>query len=567
MDQKTALGILKSGKNVFLTGSAGSGKTYTLRQFILHLREQRVPVAVTASTGIAATHMNGTTVHAWSGIGIRDVMSRKDLEDLKKKKNFRQSIEKTAVLIIDEISMLHANQLNAVQHVLRSMRNSSDPFGGIQVVFCGDFFQLPPVGKREEANRDKFAFMSQAWLDAGLTICYLTEQHRQNDGPLNRILNEIREGQPTDWTIQQLRGASLNAIEVEDPPKLFTHNVDVDRINQEQLRALSGQPRTYEAVTKGRKNTLETLKKSVLAEEFLQVKDGARVMFIKNLYEKRVMNGTLGIIKGFQDTGDPIVETTDGRTIYTEPETWSVENAKGKTVASFEQLPLRLAWAITVHKSQGMTLDAAEIDLSKTFERGQGYVALSRLRDMTGLRLTGFNQRALEVDELVTRADRRFRELSDITESGINMEDLEAQERMFVLKFGSAEEEATEEDEEEKPRRKKKKTKAKKGATYEITKGLIEQGKSMDEIAVERGLARSTILSHVMHLRELDPELDLAHLKPPAALMQQIEDAYISAGTDPNASEGSPGLKTLFEALGGNVTYDDIRLALLFLDH
>ena len=178
MKQSTALAILKSGRNVFVTGSAGSGKTYIINQYIKFLKERRIPVAVTASTGIAATHMNGMTIHAWSGIGVRNHISKNDLISMREKKYLREKLQQVKVLIIDEISMLHKNQLNLVNKVLKYFKESDRAFGSIQIVFCGDFFQLPPIGMPTEMARDKFAFMSSAWLEASPAICYLQEQHR-----------------------------------------------------------------------------------------------------------------------------------------------------------------------------------------------------------------------------------------------------------------------------------------------------------------------------------------------------------------------------------------------------
>jgi len=192
VNQDQALAILKSGDNVFLTGSAGTGKTYVLNKYIQYLKARKVPVSITASTGIAATHLQGTTIHAWSGIGIKDSLSLRNLRDLKEKKYLKKHIEKTKVLIIDEISMLHKKQFDLVNEVLQFFRENEKAFGGIQVVLCGDFFQLPPIGNSAEINKDKFCFMSQAWLDAKLTICYLTDQFRHTDSKLNGILNEIR---------------------------------------------------------------------------------------------------------------------------------------------------------------------------------------------------------------------------------------------------------------------------------------------------------------------------------------------------------------------------------------
>ena len=195
MKQETALKLLKAGENVFLTGSAGAGKTYTLNQYIRYLKSRKVPVAITASTGIAATHMNGMTIHTWAGIGIKETLSDDDLKRLKERKYLKEHLENAQVLIIDEISMLHAKQLNLVNQVLKYFKENECAFGGIQVIVAGDFFQLPPVSKKDEKNRDKFCFMSEAWVEAKFRVCYLTEQHRQGEDPLNEILNAIRHQQ------------------------------------------------------------------------------------------------------------------------------------------------------------------------------------------------------------------------------------------------------------------------------------------------------------------------------------------------------------------------------------
>lgn len=179
MTQEKALLLLKSGRNIFLTGSAGTGKTYVINKFVQHLKDAKIKVAITASTGIAATHIKGSTIHSWSGIGIKQVLSTKDLVNLKKKKYLTDQFKKVKVLIIDEISMLHREQLDAIHQVLSHCLDNPQAFGGLQVVLCGDFFQLPPIGKYGERSSDKFAFMSSSWQYADFKVCYLTEQYRQ----------------------------------------------------------------------------------------------------------------------------------------------------------------------------------------------------------------------------------------------------------------------------------------------------------------------------------------------------------------------------------------------------
>ena len=299
MRQSSALNILKTGQNVFLTGSAGSGKTYTLNQYIDYLRARRVPVAVTASTGIAATHMNGTTIHSWSGIGIKDELSDRDLTNLSRKQFLADRLKDTAVLIIDEISMLHAKQLNLVNQVLKHVRKNDAAFGGIQVVVAGDFFQLPPIGSKGESNREKFAFMSEAWLDAKFHICYLSEQHRQvseaaNGGlDLDDILNQIRRQEVTFEAIAALEATFDQNVDI-NRTRLYTHNLNVNKINDKELAALEGETMRFEATATGDSKLVETLKKTVRTQDELILKVGAKVMFIKNNTELGVSNGTMG---------------------------------------------------------------------------------------------------------------------------------------------------------------------------------------------------------------------------------------------------------------------------------
>lgn len=560
MEQAKALAILKSGKNVFLTGSAGAGKTYVLNQYINYLKERKVPVAVTASTGIAATHMNGMTVHAWAGIGVKDELTARDLKFMKEKKYLEEKLRQVQVLIIDEISMLHKKQLDMVNQVLQFFKENTLAFGGIQVIFSGDFFQLPPVGSQEEMSRDKFAFMSKAWLDAGLCICYITEQHRQSDNTLHKILNQVRNGEAGEDTIIQLQDAANKTVNPSVvPTKLYTHNVDVDRVNIEHLRKLDAESKKFTAISKGNEKLGEMLRKSVLTDEELELKPGARVMFIRNNYELGYMNGTLGEVIEFNEDGFPVVMTVSGKLIDAETEVWSIQDEKGRTLASFEQVPLRLAWAITVHKSQGMTLDAAEIDLGKTFERGQGYVALSRLKDMENLRLTGFNRMALEVDALALKADKRFRELSAEADAKWSIEELEKRFDLFVKSCGGVTDTKT----IDKNRKKMGFKKDPKKNTFELTHDLVKKGRSISQMAEERAIEESTIVSHLIKLREMYPELSLDQYKPPARQLQKIAKAMDDLRENNKTGKVTTG--AIYNHLGTKVPYLDIKLSLLFL--
>lgn len=646
MRQSSALNILKTGQNVFLTGSAGSGKTYTLNQYIHYLRARRVPVAVTASTGIAATHMNGTTIHSWSGIGIKDELSERDLSNLARKQFLADRLKETAVLIIDEISMLHAKQLNLVNEVLKHVRKNDSAFGGIQVIVAGDFFQLPPIGSKGESNRDKFAFMSQAWLDAGFHICYLSEQHRQvsaaADGglDLDDILNQIRRQDVSFEAIAALENTFDQNVDIKRT-RLYTHNLNVNKINDKELAALEGEMRRFEASSAGESKLVDTLKKTVRTQDELILKVGAKVMFIKNNNELGVSNGTMGELIGFaavkvddskakdkakndakadiaeddtiiDDDNDnesdnkkadkdkkakikdksssaqkmPVVRLNSGREVIAEPEEWIIEDETGDVLASYEQVPLCLAWAITIHKSQGMTLDAAEIDLSRTFELGQGYVALSRLKSLDGLKLLGMNTMSLQLDPLARGADKRFLELSAEADANYAMLDeksLQQSHDKFVLKSGGTTSQAVIEAYAKLQQRRREQDKAqqdkkqklgnqvadKSEATLLATKVLLEESLSIVEIAQARELAQSTIMRHISELKAQDPSLACDHLRPDDEIMTAVGNAYVAikVANNPNDfnDDGSIKLKPIYEQLKQTIDYNTIRLALIFI--
>lgn len=570
MKQSTALNLLKSGQNVFLTGSAGAGKTYTLNQYIHYLRARKVPVAITASTGIAATHMNGMTIHTWSGIGIKDSLDDDDLTWMFERKYLRDNLEKAEVLIIDEVSMLHGKQLDMVNQVLKFFKQTSAPFGGLQVIVAGDFFQLPPVSKNKETNREKFCFMSAAWQEAKFNICYLSEQHRQQNNALNQILNEIRVQKVSEQSIQHLQATRTQSLEA-DITRLFTHNVDVEQINQRHLASLEREQKVFMAEVKGNEKLVQTLTANVRAPEKLVLKLGAKVMFVKNNMENGYINGTLGEVVGFvEEQGQllPKVKLRDGLRLIVAPETWSIENDGAKVLASYTQIPLCLAWAITVHKSQGMTLEAAEMDLSQTFEKGQGYVALSRLKSLEGLRLLGFNDMALQLDTLAFKADQRFLELSAEAEQAWSDRDAKTLHEQFVQRCGGSLL-MSEIEKYEKQLAKKAKQKNNDAPTAEQTKVLLLQGLSIEEMSEKRGLGQSTIINHLAKLIEQDPSIDISRFKPTDDILQKVTLSYkrvLAEDKDENFNDdGSMKLRPLYEDLKPDLGYNAIRLALLFV--
>ncbi|MCX6791368.1 MAG: AAA family ATPase [Candidatus Gribaldobacteria bacterium] len=557
MTQEQALEILKIGVNVFLTGEPGSGKTHTVNQYADYLREHNVAPAITASTGIAATHLNGLTIHSWAGIGIKDHLSQGDLEQIAKVAYIRKRVNNAQVLIIDEISMLEAGTFSLVNSVCQTIRQSQEPFGGLQVVVVGDFFQLPPIGKAEQAQ---FAFKSPAWLEANFTVCYLTEQYRQDDADFLKMLGAIRSNGFTDRHLQNLQS---RVVQLDQSPKditrIFSHNADVDKINNQELSQLSGKAESFHMFSRGQRNFVDNLKRGCLSPETLELKIDAWVMFTKNNLKEGFVNGTLGKVVGFnQDNNNyPIIKTTLGEQIEVAPMEWVVEE-QGSIKARIAQVPLRLAWAITIHKSQGMSLDMAVIDLQKTFEFGQGYVALSRVRRLSGLFLLGYNQKAFLTHPQMQKQDQTFREQSREAQESLALRsknEIIQQQNDFLRACGGT-------LSKQAPTKKGSTAKKEKNSTYDQTLVLINQGKSLEEIAKIRSVTKGTVVSHLENL-VLNGKIDLAELEQltdEKLLLRIPEITLVFRELDTDK------LQPVFEHFEGEHTYDDLRLARLFLN-
>ncbi len=606
MTQSEALNILKTGKNVFITGPAGSGKTYVVNQYIKYLKEHDVPVGITASTGIAATHMGGVTIHSWAGIGIKDRLTKDEINEIAEKKYINRKVVESRVLIIDEVSMLHHFRLDMIDRVLKQIKKSEEPFGGLQVVLCGDFFQLPPVSRMGEPIA-RFIYNSESWKSSNFVVCYLHENFRQNDDAILNILNEIRDGEISDASREELKARykfkiesnienenvidigtecsditkeSLTVVEVE-PTRLYTHNIDVDSVNERELNKVVEFEAIYEMTSKGKKPLIESLKKSCLASEFLKLKKGARVMCVKNNFDEGYVNGTLGVVVSCGWNVNPVIRISgnanypEGRMITIERSSWKIED-DGKIIAEITQYPLRLAWAITVHKSQGMSLDAIEVDLSRAFEPGMGYVALSRVRTLAGLNILGINENAFRVNHEVLEYDKHLRELSNKAESIIQYTDtkdiIQAQNEFLVkvaplYSFGA-------------DGNKIKKTKPVKLTTYEKTAILVKEKKSIKEMSKERDMQDESIIGQIEKLLEggkgtgdglqlediqyLKKEISVTHF---SKLKKALEEVSLNQEKTDEGENQLPLLGPVKSKVGPNVSWKEIRLARVLLGY
>ncbi len=585
MTQEQALAILKTGANVFLTGEPGAGKTHTVNAFVSYLRGRGIEPAITASTGIAATHIGGMTIHSWSGIGIARKLDKSDLRQIAASKYVAPHVKRARVLIIDEVSMLASETLTMVEMVCRAIRESSQPFGGLQVVLVGDFFQLPPVQKIDDDAHNpsqppltlrggntevgaqavllsepsgRFAYESPAWTRANPTVCYLTEQYRQDDAEFLSVLSAIRRNTFDDDHARLIASRKIERQHApEHTPKLFTHNADVDRVNAAMLAKLPGAPREFSMSSQGKSRLVEVLKKGCLSPETLALKVGASVMFTKNNPKEGFVNGTLGTVAGFsKDRGAPIIKIRNGRQIEVAPMDWVVEDS-GVVRASITQFPLRLAWAITVHKSQGMSMDEAVMDLSGVFEFGQGYVALSRVRRLSGLYLLGWNERTFLVHPDILAQDEAWRARS--AEAGqalleMSADELKTMHDNFIVACGGTLDAV-------RVRGSGSMVKNKKIDTLSVTFALWADGKTISEIAQARAMSPNTIFDHIEALaaKEKITRAELSRLITPvlASALSEIHTVFRELNTRK--------LAPVFEVFSGAHSYDDLRIARMLL--
>jgi ATP-dependent DNA helicase PIF1 len=388
------------GKNCFLTGAGGTGKSTQLRAFIADLAagHQR-RVSVTAPTGVAALNVGGMTIHRFCGMLIGPAAGQSNEDYFNQlQRDPRRSIlagfnrvRRCEVLVIDEISMLPGRQFEFVEFLFRRLRGRDVPFGGCQVIATGDFLQLPPVLADGHHAHD-WAFKSPAWQAAGFRTFVLERVRRQDEPGFVRALADFRIGQVWGDSARILQ-SRVRSNPPSAMPRLFTHNVQVDKWNHFQLSDLAGEESVCHACQSGPEHQREFLTKNLLTPATLHLKPGALVMFTVNRTapggtDPIYVNGQLGTVVGCgtesAECGTVQVRLQNGNVLSVERFTWRYD-ANDEDAATFSQFPLRLAWAMTIHKAQGLTLDAAFLDIRAAREPGQAYVAVSRVRTLAGL--------------------------------------------------------------------------------------------------------------------------------------------------------------------------------------
>ncbi|GME57678.1 ATPase AAA+ type core [Neofusicoccum parvum] len=450
--------VVNEGKSVFFTGSAGTGKSVLLREIIAALKKKYVReserVAVTASTGLAACNIGGVTLHSFSGIGLGNAPTEELVKKIKRNQKHKHRWMRVKVLVIDEVSMIDGDLFDKLEQIARNLRNNGRPFGGIQLIITGDFFQLPPVPEKNKIA--KFAFDANTWNTVIEHTIGLTHIFRQKDPVFAGMLNEMREGRLSQSSVDAFRKLNrpLAAESGLEATELFPLRQQVEEANRRRMAVLHGDVRTYEAKDGGTmmdKTQRDRLLANCMAPEAIQLKKGAQVMLIKNM-DDTLVNGSLGRVIGFMneamfdsyqqneaqylgtagpETDDPeermeleqkrraritdllnagsqlypVVRFTlpDGtmRDLLCQRESWKNELPNGEVQASRSQVPLILAWALSIHKAQGQTLERVKVDLGRVFEKGQAYVALSRATSMAGLQVMNFDPKKVVAHDKV----------------------------------------------------------------------------------------------------------------------------------------------------------------------
>ena len=429
-EQQLAYNKYVQGHNIFITGPGGAGKSALIRMIYKHALTQFKDIHVTAMTGCASILLNckAKTLHSWAGIGLGNGTNEQLINKIKKNKFLKAIWKGTEILVIDEVSMLSLKLFNMLNDIGKVVRGNLRPFGGIQLIFSGDFYQLPPVGNRDEPETQQFCFESDDWNSVFHRDCQieLVKIFRQTDETYSTILNQIREGKikrkSNDMLLEYV-GREFDPKLVAEPTKLFPTKNKVEQINVSKMSALHGDEKEFKLkyskdleMTKTERTKridftekdiqveLDFLAGNLMCDKEIKLKLGAQVMCIINMKSEQgdvlICNGSQGIIMEFCTvTGFPKVKYNNGVEMIMTRHTWQSDKIPGIGVS---QIPLILSWALTIHKSQGATLDAAEIDVgSGIFECGQTYVALSRVKSLEGLYLTSFDAKRIRINKKV----------------------------------------------------------------------------------------------------------------------------------------------------------------------
>lgn len=401
--QEKAFAALQGSNNIFVTGGAGSGKSFLIRHFLSGKDHQEFPVL--ASTGAAAVLIGGRTFHSFFGLGILEGGVEATIEKAVKNRQVVRRLKKIKGFVVDEVSMLAGSVLHAAELIARRVRESDLPWGGLRVVAVGDFAQLPPVERNQSSTRG-WAFLDPVWSWSGFETHLLRTQTRCRDEEYMRILAFVRDGLVNEDVRRYLDSKVGSVAESFDGTRLFPRRDETERFNLNKLDRLTTPLHSFETIYSGDVRAIENLKKHSPIPDLLSLKEGALVMLRQNDPQGRWVNGSTGHVARIQPHSLQ-VRLLNGRLIELEKSSFSLVDAEGNTTASAVNYPLSLAWATTIHKAQGATLDRMLVNLANLWEPGQAYVALSRLTQGSDLVIEKWDSRSIKVDPNVVRFYRQ----------------------------------------------------------------------------------------------------------------------------------------------------------------
>ncbi|MBX2988404.1 MAG: AAA family ATPase [Bdellovibrionaceae bacterium] len=403
-EQRVALAVLQSGENVFLTGGAGSGKSFVIRHFMREIDTRALPIL--ASTGAAAVLLGGRTFHSFFGLGIMDGGPDATYERAAKDAKLMARLRKVEGVIIDEISMIPGAALMIAEALAQKARESKLPWGGLRLIAVGDFAQLPPVAKNRE-DRD-WSFMNPVWSRTGFQDCLLSHNQRVKDDRFLDVLQDVRHGLVTPRVREFLEDRTRVHDEEHPAPRLFPRRQQAEEYNARRLAEIPENEEIIDSIYFGHEKHVAILMKNAPVPAQLKLKAGCQVLFVQNDAQKRWVNGTRGQVTEIH-ADRVVVRKQGGREVSVEKVSFGLQDAEGNPLATVIQFPLVLAYATTIHKSQGATLDDLWCDLGALWEPGQAYVALSRLRSAEGLNLLRWSPRSVITDPRVMDFYRRLR--------------------------------------------------------------------------------------------------------------------------------------------------------------
>ena len=524
--QTKAFDILSRQGNVFLTGAAGTGKSFLLGEYLRGKASADFPVI--ASTGAAAVLIGGRTFHSFFGLGIMEGGLEATVLRALRSRKLTERLLRAQCVIIDEVSMLSGELLRAAEIITRRVRGTEEPWGGLRVIVVGDFAQLPPIAQNGQGK--DWAFLHDIWTSSDFQPALLSTVVRTQDEDFLTVLNFIRKGIVNEQVTTFLNERMQPTPKDFDATHLYAHRARAETHNIERLDGISARLHSFDTIYEGDDRSIDTVKRAVPIPETLHLKEGALIMMRKNdpSDEMRWVNGSLGHITRIDDD-ELRISLIQGDDIVVEKEKFSYLNGDGEESAAAWNFPISLAWATTIHKAQGASLDRLVVDLSALWEPGQAYVALSRVRSGAGLIVENWNPKSIRVEPLVTQF---YDSLTDA------MQKYEPRP-LFTYRTVSVAQKSTE------------KKSSKKDKITRIIK-LISEQKSIENIARASGATTDSLLKTLEKLLQAGIQCDLNYLADTVDDYDAIRSSFENLGIE--------RLKPVFDDLQENVPYDTLRV-------